>query len=350
MTVTASNPTNHKAVTIWLYGCAFMVFAMMVIGAITRLTESGLSMVEWRPLIGALPPMSEEEWQRVFNLYQASPEFEKKNFWMELDEFKTIFFWEWFHRLWGRTIGLVFALPMMIFWIKGMIPQGYKSKFLFLLALGGAQGLMGWYMVQSGLIDQPAVSHFRLAAHLGLAFVIYGFLLWYAFSLGTNTRIEANRKFRIHLHSATLFLAITITWGAFTAGLDAGLLYNDSFPLMGGQIVPPDFWLYDNVFANLIKNHSSVQFFHRWLAIFTVLYMLSVWAHGLFKGYATTALNLLALMAFLQMGLGIATILSGVNITIAALHQAGAAILLLLLLLSIRQTKPIEKADQKAAK
>ena len=119
MTTNAQPLQNHKAVTLWLYACAFMVFAMMVIGAITRLTESGLSMVEWRPLIGALPPLSEEEWQRVFNLYKASPEFEKKNFWMELDEFKTIFFWEWFHRLWGRTIGLVFALPLVVFWIKG---------------------------------------------------------------------------------------------------------------------------------------------------------------------------------------------------------------------------------------
>ena len=199
---------------------------------------------------------------------------------------------------------------------------------------------MGWYMVQSGLIDQPAVSHYRLAGHLGLAFIIYGFLLWYAFSISVRTTHTASRAFRIHLHSAALFLAITITWGAFTAGLDAGLLYNDSFPLMGGQIVPPDFWLYDNVFKNLIENHSSVQFFHRWLAIFTVLYICSVWVHGLAKNYSFTALHLLALMAFMQMGLGIATILTSVNVVIAALHQAGAAILLLLLLLSIRQTKP----------
>lgn len=320
-----------------------MVFAMMVIGAITRLTESGLSMVEWRPLIGALPPMNDIEWQRVFELYQQSPEFEKKNFWMELDEFKTIFFWEWFHRLWGRMIGLVFALPLLVFWIKDMIPQGYKPKFLFLLLLGAGQGFMGWYMVKSGLIDQPAVSHFRLAAHLSLAFIIYGFLLWYAFSLCVHTRYEVSRTFRIHLHTATLFLASTIIWGAFTAGLDAGLLYNESFPLMGGQIVPPDFWLYDNLFKNLLENHSSVQFFHRWLAIFTLLYIISIWIHSTVKGYSFKALHLLVAMAFIQIGLGIATILTSVHTHIAASHQAGAAILFLLLILSIRQTGTVAK-------
>ncbi len=329
---------EHGAVTVWLFICAFMVFAMMVIGAITRLTESGLSMVEWRPLIGALPPLSQEEWQRVFELYQATPEYQKKNFWMELDEFKTIFFWEWFHRLWGRTIGLVFALPLLVFWIKGMVPQGYKGKFLFLLLLGGAQGFMGWYMVQSGLIDQPAVSHYRLAAHLGLAFIIFGVLLWHAFTLSSFARYKTDTVFRIHLHSSALFIAITIAWGAFVAGLDAGLLYNDSFPLMGGQIVPPDFWQHETLFGNLLENHSAVQFAHRWLAMFSVLYIISVWAHGMAKGYKANALNLLALMAFLQMGLGIATIFSGVNIAIAAMHQAGAAILVLLLILTIRQT------------
>lgn len=334
---------THKAITIWLFACAFMVFAMMVIGAITRLTESGLSMVEWRPLIGALPPMNDAEWQRVFELYQQSPEYQKKNFWMELDEFKTIFFWEWFHRLWGRTIGLVFALPLLVFWVKDMIPKGYKPKFIFLLFLGAAQGLMGWYMVKSGLIDQPAVSHYRLAAHLSLAFIIYGFLLWYAFSLTVRTHHAVSRTFRIHLHTATLFLTATIIWGAFTAGLDAGLLYNDSFPLMGGQIVPPDFWLHDSMFKNLLENHSGVQFFHRWLAIFTVAYILSVWAHGMLKGYAFKTLHLLAVMVILQMGLGIATILTSVHTHIAAAHQAGAAILLLLLILSIHQTRTAAK-------
>ena len=173
--------TPYKNIRNWLFFTAFMVFTLAIIGAVTRLTESGLSMVEWKPLIGAIPPLSQEEWNRVFGLYQATPEFIHKNSWMELEDFKKIFFWEWLHRLWGRIIGLVFALPMIWFWIKGQIPEGYKVKFVGLLLLGGAQGAMGWFMVVSGLNDVPEVSHYRLAAHLGLALLVFVLLLWMAF-------------------------------------------------------------------------------------------------------------------------------------------------------------------------
>ena len=329
---------SPKAIAIWLFTCAFMICAMMVIGAITRLTESGLSMVEWRPLIGALPPLSEEEWQRVFALYQQSPEYQKKNFWMEIGDFKAIFFWEWFHRLWGRLIGLVYAVPFLFFWVRGMIPPGYKLKLFGLLILGGLQGLMGWYMVKSGLIDQPAVSHYRLAAHLSLAFIIFAFLFWLGLSLIVKTRFP-NHALNIHTWLVLICVSITILWGAFTAGLDAGLVYNETFPKMGGQWIPPDFWKYDTFLMNITENHSGVQFAHRWIAIATVFLSLSLWGHAVLKSINFPALHLLALMACTQLGLGIATILSGVHTHVAASHQTGAIILFGLVLICLYQTQ-----------
>ena len=341
--ITNTSPNeNPKAIATWLFTCAFMVFAMMVIGAITRLTESGLSMVEWRPLIGALPPLTPEEWQRVFALYQQSPEYQKVNMWMELEDFKTIFFWEWFHRLWGRLIGLVFALPLLFFWVRRMIPSGYHLKLLGLLDLGGAQGFMGWYMVKSGLIDQPAVSHYRLAAHLSLAFIIYGCLFWLGMSLIHKTRMHANRALHIHGIVTLGFITTTIVWGAFTAGLDAGLVYNETFPKMGGEWVPPDFWMYDSLMLNILENHGGVQFAHRWLAMITVAVTLSFWLHGVLKGKTFKSLHACAVMALAQMGLGIATILSGVHIHIAATHQAGAVLLLSLVLVCIYNTRSLK--------
>lgn len=344
---TAPGTQNHTPIVIWLFSCAFMVFAMMVIGAITRLTESGLSMVEWRPLIGALPPLNEAEWTRVFALYQQSPEFQKVNSWMALSDFKTIFFWEWLHRLWGRTIGIAYAMPLIVFWLRGMIPPGYKLKFLGLFILGGLQGFMGWYMVKSGLIDQPAVSHFRLAAHLALAFLIFAFL----FSFAQQLRLKnyyPNRALHVHTWLVLICLGTTILWGAFTAGLDAGLIYNDTFPKMGGQWMPPDFWKYDTVWMNMIKNHSAVQFTHRWLAITTVTVTLSLWGHGVLKKAAFPALHAAALMALTQMGLGITTLFSGVHIHIAATHQAGALILFALLLTCLIQTQAPKKTSENA--
>jgi len=330
---------NPKAIAIWLFFSAFMVFAMMIIGAITRLSEAGLSMVEWRPLIGALPPLSDGEWQRVFDLYRETPEYQKKNAWMEIGDFKTIFFWEWFHRFWGRMIGLVFALPLIFFWVRKMIPHTYHLKLFGLLILGGAQGFMGWYMVQSGLVDQPAVSHYRLAAHLSLAFLIFACLSWLGLSLTLKTRRFSDPSLNIHSWIALSFLGVTIIWGAFTAGLDAGLVYNDSFPKMGGQWIPPDFWKYDSIWMNILENHSGVQFAHRWIAMFTVIIVLSLWLHGAFKHKTFRALHAAAIMALAQMSLGIGTILSGVHIHTATMHQAGAVILLSLILMCVFQTR-----------
>ncbi len=334
---------KHKYIITWLYTCAFMVFAMMIIGAITRLTESGLSMVEWRPLIGALPPLNETEWQRVFNLYQQTPEFQKKNSWMQLDDFKSIFFWEWFHRLWGRLIGLVFALPLAFFWLKKMIPQGYEIKFLGMLVLGGAQGVMGWYMVASGLVDIPAVSHFRLAAHLTLAFIIFGLLLWLAFSLSVP-KTTAPRSV-LHFGLLTLAaLSTTIIWGALTAGLDGGLIYNN-WPKMGDHLIPAEITNAASPITALALNPAGVQFTHRWLAILAAAILLLFWGYGRRHGVSFPAFNALAVMVFIQIGLGITTLLSGVNIALATAHQAGAAILIGLLVYILYRITP-EKRGQ----
>ncbi|MEZ5902727.1 MAG: COX15/CtaA family protein [Alphaproteobacteria bacterium] len=305
---------QNKHISNWLFFMAFMVFSMAVIGAITRLTESGLSIVEWKPLMGAIPPLSEAEWIRVFELYQQSPEYQQKNMGMELTEFKNIFFWEWFHRLWGRTIGLVYALPLIYFWIKKQIPDGYKGKLIFGLVLGGLQGIMGWYMVKSGLIDRPSVSHFRLAAHLSLALLIYGYLLWLGFELRQMKKVESSFCLRRHGWVALSCTVLTMMWGAFVAGLDAGLVYN-SWPMMGAYWIPPELDYFTAIFVEPV----SVQFVHRWIAIFTGFIILS-FAYRI-KSY------LLTVMVFLQISLGISTLLMQVPIPLAAMHQGGAFIL-----------------------
>ncbi len=337
---------DNKPIIIWLLSVAALVFTMIIVGAITRLTESGLSMVEWRPLIGALPPLNDAEWNRVFELYQQTPEFQKKNFWMELSEFKAIFFWEWFHRLLGRLIGVAFALPLLFFWIRGMIPQGYKLKFLGMLILGGLQGLMGWYMVKSGLVDVPAVSHYRLAAHLSLALLIVCLLLWLGLSLiKQNTpylkpKTDTCKPLFFHALIILGIVTITVFWGAFTAGLDAGLVYNDSFPKMGGRWIPPTLNQVSPFWLNMFENPVGVQFTHRWLGIITVFAVLSLWMHMLRRGHAHWYTQGLAIIVLAQMGLGISTLLTGVNIVLATLHQAGAVCLLSLMIINIRYLKP----------
>ena len=330
-------------VYIWLIVCNVFIFAMVMIGAITRLTESGLSMVEWKPLIGAIPPLNEQEWQRVFDLYRETPEFQKKNFWMGMDDFKTIFFWEWFHRLWGRLIGMVFALPFVFFLIRRWIPQGYKLKLFGILILGGLQGYMGWYMVQSGLVDQPAVSHYRLAAHLALALLIYSLILWNILDLRKIIRNKILRPdaFLYGFSWVCLgFLILTIFWGAYTAGLDAGLVYNDSFPMMGGRWIPSEVWYSQPYWVNLFENHAGVQFVHRWLAMATSLIILIFSLMSVLRGRTEIIFPLAAMMVLMQAALGILTLFSGVNIVLAAAHQAGAVILLSLILCCVHALRP----------
>lgn len=320
---------NNKIIRNWLYLNAFMVFAMAVIGAITRLTESGLSITEWKPISGAIPPLSHAEWLHVFDLYQQTPEYQKINHGMSLEEFKEIFFWEWFHRLWGRLIGLVYAIPLVIFWIKGMIPEGYKKPLVGLLILGGAQGLMGWLMVMSGLVERPSVSHFRLASHLSLAFIVYGCLLWIGYSLDNIKPKFTTFCRRRHGWTALAFTTITIIWGAFMAGKDAGLVSNTWPQMYEGTIVPTEFS--NLTFETFFNNEAIIHFTHRWIAAITLIIV------GTFA-WRVKSLPLAA-MIFIQFGLGIATIMTNVHIHTAATHQAGAFIVTALLLKEIRSLK-----------
>lgn len=330
--------SKNKYIALWLFASAFMVFCMAVIGAITRLTESGLSIVEWRPLIGALPPLNDIEWQRVFTLYQETPEYSAKNFGMELSEFKNIFFWEWFHRLWGRLIGVVYALPFFGFLLAGKISKENFWPLFGLLLLGGCQGLMGWYMVQSGLVDRPSVSHFRLAAHLGLAFLIFGFLvragLGYARPDASMLLGPQHKKLLIHQWVALICFSVTFIWGAFVAGLDAGMIYNE-FPLMGGQILPPDLWHLPIWWQNFLSNQAGVQFAHRVLAMTTGAVIIALWyrsSHSRFSPVIKQLSWVMFIVVLCQIALGILTLLSQVNIILAAAHQAGALVLLFCLI------------------
>jgi len=314
----------------WLYFNAFMVFCMAIIGAVTRLTESGLSMVEWRPLIGAIPPLNPEEWDRVFQLYRDTPEYQKINAGMSLGEFKNIFFWEWFHRVWGRLIGVVYALPLIFFWMSRMIPAGYKKPLLGLLFLGACQAIMGYIMVLSGLADRPSVSHYKLAAHLSLAFVIFGCLLWTAYSLDDIKPKPTTFCRRRHGWVAMAILSVTIIWGAFMAGMDAGLVSSNWPHMYAGVMLPDTIWTM--TIGQFFNNPEIIHFTHRWIAVFA-LFMVAAFAWRV-ESYP------LGLAIFAQFVLGIMTIMSYVAIPIAAIHQGGAFIVVALLLREIYKLRP----------
>ncbi len=320
-----------------------MVFAMAVLGAVTRLTESGLSMVEWKPLIGVLPPFSETEWNRVFALYRQTPEFRVYNAAMDLEGFKQIFFWEWLHRLWGHLVGVVFLAPLLWFIARNRVPRALVPQLFGLFVLGGAQGVIGWFMVKSGLVDQPHVSHYRLALHLGTAIVIYGAILWVALGILNPAPLAGRRLqavgLRRHARWALGLVALTILWGAFVAGLRAGFAYN-SFPLMAGHWIPPEIATLTPWWLNAFENTAAVQFLHRVLALSTGAVVLAlVWRvrAAVLPGHAGLAAGLLGGMVLVQIGLGIATLLSVVAIPLAAAHQAGALMLVGLLVWLLRE-------------
>jgi len=339
MTSTSTNsylPASHRAITLWLLMCCSCIFLMVVIGGITRLTGSGLSMVEWQPIMGAIPPLNEIEWQRVFQLYQSSPEFEKVNFGMDLSAFKEIFFWEWLHRLLGRFIGVLYAVPFLVFLLFGKIPKIYLPSFFGFFLLGGAQGLMGWYMVQSGLVDDPAVSHFRLAAHLGLAILIYALMFNMALrlSLPLSDNAAPLTPLRPMVTRCLIALGITMLWGAFVAGLDAGLIYNE-FPMMGEYPWPQEALEQHPLWLNPLTNPATVQFIHRVLAMISGLMIIGLSLHS--RNFVLTprvrrAFTACGVMVAIQITLGIITLLTQVQLHVAVSHQAGALILLTLLL------------------
>ncbi|HKX23557.1 MAG TPA: COX15/CtaA family protein [Rhizorhapis sp.] len=322
----ASSPRPHQIAN-WLFAIAFLVFLMVVVGGITRLTESGLSITQWRPVTGAIPPLNEADWMKEFALYKGTTQYQTVNRHMTLEEFKFIFFWEYIHRLLGRLIGLAFALPFAWFAWKRRIPSGYGPRLGALLALGALQGAIGWWMVTSGLVNRTEVSHLRLAVHLLTAFLIIGGLVWTALDLRTLARNAGARPARLSGLSAAilLLLALQLCLGAFTAGLRAGYAFS-TWPLMGDSLFPADTPMITPLWRNIVDNPIVVQFTHRWLAwiVGVALFLLAARAHR--WGAPKQGAALMALVA-LQIGIGIATLLTGVELWIAVAHQAVGALL-----------------------
>ncbi len=329
---------SRRQVAVWLLVCCSMIFAMVILGGVTRLTGSGLSMVEWDPIFGVVPPLDQSAWEEVFAKYRQSPEYLKVNVGMDLHGFKSIYWFEYSHRLLGRTIGTVFLLPFLYFLFRRKLSARLVPRLGFAFVLGGLQGLLGWYMVQSGLVDNPHVSQYRLVAHLSLALVIYAYLLWLLYEL-VFPPADTSGDRAAGLKTAALLLlglvATTIVSGGFVAGLKAGHAYN-TFPKMGDHLLPPAGWALQPGWRNLFENIATVQFDHRVLALLTFTSVLLLWLWCWRRRPAPavrTTTHLLLLMAVIQVTLGISTLLLHVPVALASLHQTGALLVLTLVLL-----------------
>ncbi len=328
MSADTSTRDQSRRIAFWLLTCCAMVFVMVVLGGVTRLTHSGLSMVEWKPVSGILPPLNQAEWLATFEKYQQYPEFQKLNSHMDVEDFKSIFWFEFIHRLWGRTIGLVFAVPFLWFLWRGAIDRRLAPKLVIMFVLGGLQGLMGWYMVMSGMVDRPDVSQYRLTAHLALAFVVYGYMLWVALGLLFSGDSERRRGPQGLAIGVTVMAAVTVLTGGLVAGIDAGFIYN-TFPLMDGRLVPEGLFEMEPATINIFENATMVQFNHRVLAIATALAAVVLWfaaRRGGLERRARFAANAMITVVALQVTLGITTLLTVVAVPLAAAHQAGAMV------------------------
>jgi heme a synthase len=325
----AQTPASRRAIAAWLLACCALVFIMVVVGGITRLTHSGLSIVEWQPIMGAIPPLNDAQWQETFAKYQQTPEFRLRNHDMTLEGFKGIFWWEYIHRLLGRLIGLAFLLPFVYFLWRQVVPRELAWKLWAIFVLGGLQGAMGWYMVKSGLVDDPRVSSLRLAAHLGLAFVIYWAMLWVALDLLNPLRASASDTARRRAGLLVGLVFVMVLSGALVAAIRAGFAYN-TWPLMNGQWVPDEILLLDPWWTNFIHNMATVQFVHRVLAVVVVVLALIAWSRVRYEPPNPRARlwsHAMLATAAVQVLLGIATLLLQVPVSLAALHQAGAVAL-----------------------
>jgi cytochrome c oxidase assembly protein subunit 15 len=320
-----------RPVAAWLFFCCGLIFLMVLVGGITRLTLSGLSITEWKPVIGIVPPLSPADWAAEFARYQQIPEYRAIHFAMGLGEFKSIYYWEYFHRLLGRLIGVAFAVPFLWFLARRKLPRRLGPPLTGILVLGFLQGALGWYMVESGLADRVEVSQYRLVAHLALALAIYAAILWVALGIVRGSPLqESSSGWRRSAEVVLALVALTILAGGFVAGTRAGLTYN-TFPLMDGRLVPAGYAQLHPLWLNWFENIAAVQFDHRVLAVATVLAVFLLWAAGLRANLpkpAGKALHLLLGAAVLQAALGISTLLLVVPIPLAAAHQAGAVLLL----------------------
>ena len=328
------------AIRAWLMVLFLLVGVMIAVGGLTRLTDSGLSITEWRPLTGAIPPLSQADWEAEFAKYQQIPQFELQHSWMELDDFKFIYWWEWGHRQLGRVIGLVWGIGFFSFLLARKIPAGWTPRLLLLGGLGGLQGAIGWWMVASGLTGtMVSVASYRLATHLGLAFVILGLIAWYVFLLGRTERdlLQARRGKEDKLFRLSTglmhFSFLQILLGALVAGIDAGRSYTD-WPLMGGQILPPDPFLFDPWWSNFFENPGLVQFIHRVSGYLLLIFGIVVWLRGRQSSHSRTRGAFHMVMAALasQVVLGVVTVITAAPWEIAIAHQVLAVILWVLIL------------------
>ena len=319
--------TNDRWIARWLTLCAVVIFGMILLGGVTRLTDSGLSMVEWSPIMGAIPPLSEQDWITAFEKYKLYPEYLKINYEMELAGFKVIFMYEYLHRVLGRLIGLLYFVPLVFFMMRGMVKRGLTVKLLALFVMGGCQGLWGWYMVKSGLVDRPDVSQYRLTAHLGLAIAVYAFMVWLIIGLTSPHRVVPPLASWRSLWLVGLVYLMILS-GGFVAGTDAGYSY-PTWPLMGDSFLPPA--LYADGWISAFEQVTTIQFNHRMLAYFIVCVVAIVAVRNLMLSSDTrvrTSVYLLLGALTAQVVLGISALLSHIAVPVAAAHQSGAVVLL----------------------
>ena len=319
---------DNRILVVWLALVCGLIYLMVIVGGVTRLTQSGLSMVDWQPIAGALPPLSQAAWQEEFAAYQRYPEYQKLNQGMSLDEFKTIFYWEYGHRLLGRVIGLAFFLPFVALLLAGKIQRQWRPRLWLALALGGLQGLMGWYMVKSGLVDEPRVSHYRLAAHLLLALFILLYLAWLILDIRQTQKWPAPAWLRTTTWLFAALLCLQTLMGAFTAGLDAGHGFN-TYPLMHGEFLASAATTMQPWIVNLVENGVMVQFIHRWLGAAVLLLALGLALACWRRGALAWPAGLLAGLTLVQFLLGVLTLALRVPVALGSLHQAVATLLLL---------------------
>tara|TARA_Y100000588_G_scaffold108531_1_gene118970 strand:- start:585 stop:1601 length:1017 start_codon:yes stop_codon:yes gene_type:complete len=323
---------DNKKVIYWLFTGCVLIFIMVVVGGITRLTHSGLSIPDYKLISGTIPPINDQQWEEAFELYKQYPEYQKLNSNITLTEFKGIFFWEWLHRVIGRVLGLVFIIPFLYFLITRQLDKPTIKKTIILLILGGFQGFLGWYMVKSGLVDRPDVSHYRLAAHLTTAFVTFAFTLWIALDLIFPIKKTINKTYRNLIRIGLAILFIQIIYGAFVAGLDAGFIHNH-WPMMSEGKFMHETVLIEKtpVYKNFIEGRSGVQFIHRILAFFVVISVVIIYIKGkkiAISNHQLNGLNSLLILVGVQSLLGVLAILLQVPLWLGIAHQIGAFLLL----------------------
>jgi len=332
---------DNKKVIYWLLTGCLLIFIMVIVGGITRLTHSGLSISNYKLISGIVPPMNDVEWVEAFELYKQYPEYQKLNNYFDIQDFKDIYFWEWIHRVIGRFIGIVFLVPFVYFLVRKQLTKATIKKSLVLLALGSLQGFLGWYMVKSGLVDRPDVSHYRLAMHLTTAFLTFAYTFWVALDLIFPNKKTISKKLRNFIRIGLIILIIQIIYGAFVAGLDAGWIHNN-WPLMNdGKFIHETVYTEQNpTYLNFVEGKSGVQFIHRTLAYLVVIFIIAIWykaKNRILTAWQTKGIRGLIILVGVQFLLGVLTLLLAVPVWLGVLHQVAAFILLSFMIFTLHR-------------